>query len=309
MRFLDEVFDLLGSVTNAVMYAAGTVVGIAAAGVVEFAQVSIEKYNEYRERNRSVNLSLQNRSVHTSLSQINDSIVDLERKKRRDGALSHGEKDQLLSLCSQREDLVGEIRNNKELLMIEHLKENQEHFDSVRINNENTHILQFHVGQAVFGKKCRICGKPMVLQWRRGLSTVGMSDFFWGCISYYEGGSQHTEPFVQSDLDLFTKINRKEFEIPASVLADIVRNPGPQSSITRRMNGVKQEQTDVYLCPVHLEPMVLREKREADGLLDQYFFGCPRWLPNRQGCNQIVKLKSPAQLASALEAFYGNGIF
>jgi len=75
------------------------------------------------------------------------------------------------------------------------------------------------------------------------------------------------------------------------------------------LTRLKQEVTDVYLCPVHNEPMILREKKDADGLLDQYFFGCPRWSPKHgQGCSQIVKLKSPAQLASALEAFYGRGI-
>jgi hypothetical protein len=74
------------------------------------------------------------------------------------------------------------------------------------------------------------------------------------------------------------------------------------------MNEVKQEKTDRYLCPVHNEPMVVREKRDAQGLLDQFFFGCPRWLPNGKGCSQIVKLKSPGQLASALESFYGRGI-
>jgi len=54
--------------------------------------------------------------------------------------------------------------------------------------------------------------------------------------------------------------------------------------------------------------MVLREKKDAHGLLDQFFFGCPRWSPKDGGCSQIVKLKSPGQLASALEAYYGRGI-
>ena len=147
----------------------------------------------------------------------------------------------------------------------------------------------------------------MTLQWKQGQHSINMSDFFWGCIGFYEG-VKHLEPFVQSDLDLFTKIDRPEFELESQQLGNILSHSGSQKNVVKRMNDIKQQKTDVYLCPVHNEPMVLREKKEARGLLDQYFFGCPRWRPQNKGCGQLVKLKSPAQLASALEAFYGRGI-
>ena len=83
---------------------------------------------------------------------------------------------------------------------------------------------------------------------------------------------------------------------------------GQQQSVIKRMSDVKRQDADVYLCAAHNEPLVLREKKDAEGLLDQFCFGCPRWSASSGTCSQIVKLKSPAQLASALEAFYGRGI-
>jgi len=307
MGFFDDVLNVIGKAFNVVMYAAGTITGIAAAGAVEFAQVAYEKYGEFRARNRSVNLTLVNKPIHNATKEFNDQILELELKKRRDRTLNQYDSQRLNSLYSQRDNLKDEIRNNNELLMTEKMQNGQGIYDSIHINNVNTHILQFHVGQTVFGKRCRQCGRPMALQWKQGMQTVSMSDFFWGCIGFYEGVKHH-EPFMQSDMDLFTRVDRPEFEMTSQNLSNIILLPGPKANITKRMSEIKKESTDVYLCPIHNEPMVVREKKDAQGLLDQFFFGCPRWLPNGLGCSQIVKLKSPAQLASTLEAFYGRGI-
>ncbi len=307
MGFFDDVLNVIGKVFNVVMYAAGTVTGITAAGVAEFTQVAYEKYGEFRAKNRSANLTLVNKPIHNATKDLNDQILELELKKRKDHTLSQNDNQRLTSLYSKRDNLKDEIRSNNEMLMTEKMQNGQGTYDSIHINNVNSHILQFHVGQTVFGKRCRQCGRPMVLQWKQGMQTVSMTDFFWGCIGFYEG-LRHHEAFNQGDMDLFTRIDRPEFEMSSQALSNIVVLSGPKSNITKRMSDIKREQTDVYLCPIHNEPMVLREKKDALGLLDQYFFGCPRWLPNSLGCSQIVKLKSPAQLASALEAFYGRGI-
>ena len=307
MGFFDDVLNAIGKVFNVVMYAAGTITGIAAAGVVEFAQVAYEKYGEFRAKNRSVNLAIANKPIHSATKELNDQILELEHKRYRDRSLNQNDSQRLNSLYAQRDTLKDDVRKNNELFLIENMQAGKGVYDSVHINNVNTHILQFHVGQTVFGKRCRQCGRPMILQWKQGMQTVAMSEFFWGCIGFYEG-VRHNEAFMQSDMDLFTRIDRPEFEVSSQQLGSIILLPGPKANITKRMSDIKQEQTDVYLCPIHNEPMVLREKKDAQGLLDQYFFGCPRWLPAKGGCSQIVKLKSPAQLASALEAFYGRGI-
>lgn len=133
--------------------------------------------------------------------------------------------------------------------------------------------------------------------------------FFWSCIGYYDKSCSNTENFTQADITLFTRIDREEFKITNQQLGNIMLLPGVADDIERRMSKIKNNTTNIYLCPIHSEPMVLREKRNnVQGLLDQYFLGCPRWKPEIKGCNQIVKIKSPAQLTSILEAFYGRGI-
>lgn len=307
MPFFDDVLNVIGKVVNVVMYAAGTIVGIAAAGVIEFAQVAYEKYGEYRTKNRSVNLALANKPIHLLTRGLNDEIMDLERKKIRDRTLNSNDNQRLVDLCGQRDKLKDEVRNNSEMLMTEKMQNGQGVYDSVHINDNNTHILQFHVGQTVFGKRCSKCGRPMALQWKQGMLTVAMSDFFWGCIGFYEG-VKHLERFTQADMDLFTRVDRQEFEFSSKDLSKILTMNGPKLSVIRRMSDIKHQETEIYLCPVHNEPMILREKKDANGLMDQFFFGCPRWSSVTGGCSQIVKLKSPAQLSSALEAYYGRGI-
>ena len=307
MGFFDNVLNAVGKAVNVVMYGAGTLVGITAAGAVEFSQVAIEKYKEFRAKNRSVNLTLENKKIHHLNKEINDEIYEYELKRRRDGRLNENDKILIDELYTRRESLKSKYRKNKELLLTEDIQEEEGSYGSINIQNSNTHILQFHVGQTVFGKKCRQCGRPMVLQWKQGMKTVSMNDFFWGCIGFYEG-LRHNEPFRTADMDLFTKITRPEFELTAGELGGIIHMPGPKNNIISRLSKAKAEQSETHLCPIHNEPMVLREKKEAQGLLDQYFFGCVRWKPNREGCSQIVKLKSPGQLASALESYYGRGI-
>jgi len=145
----------------------------------------------------------------------------------------------------------------------------------------------------------------MLLQFRRGQYSIGMNDFFWSCVGWYEDHSHNvTESFKLADMDLFTRVDRPEFEVTASELGNIIQMPGPANSVSKRLSEAKNTATDVYFCSIHQEGMILREKKIPEGLLDQYFFSCPRY-----ECQQLVKIKSPAQLASALEAFYGRGIF
>lgn len=307
MGLFDDVLNVIGKAVNVVMYAAGTIVGIALAGTAEFLQVTCEKYGEYRAKNRATNLQLANRPVHSQTRLLNDEIGELEQKKRRDRGLNRADHQRLIGLYEQRDGLKSEIRQNNELILAERMVEGKGVYDNLRITDINTHVLQFHVGQTVFGKRCRQCGKPMVLQWKQGMATVTMSDFFWGCIGFYEG-ERHMEPFRQADMQLFTRVDRPEFEVSTQQLNTILQLPAPKQHVIKRLSGAKQQETEVYLCPIHNEPMVLREKKDAHGLLDQFFFGCPRWSPKEGGCSQIVKLKSPGQLASALEAYYGRGI-
>lgn len=109
-------------------------------------------------------------------------------------------------------------------------------------------------------------------------------------------------------MTLFTNTDREEFTISASELTSIVRPPQSRQMIRRRMDEVVNVANSTYYCPIHHEPMILKAKKDAHTIRDMYFYGCPRWRPSGPSCNQIVKLKSAAQVSAALETMSGKGI-
>ena len=75
-----------------------------------------------------------------------------------------------------------------------------------------------------------------------------------------------------------------------------------------RMHRHRGDQIDDYVCPIHKEPLILREKHASGGILDAFFLGCPRWSRRGDGCTYVQKLKSPAQLASYLYKTEDKGL-
>ncbi|TKB07460.1 hypothetical protein [Desulforhopalus sp. IMCC35007] len=74
MGFMDDIFGIIGKAVNVVMYAAGTITGIAAAGVVHFAEVAIEKYEEYREKNSSLKLEVATLDLNGVRSNVENTL-------------------------------------------------------------------------------------------------------------------------------------------------------------------------------------------------------------------------------------------
>jgi hypothetical protein len=79
-----------------------------------------------------------------------------------------------------------------------------------------------------------------------------------------------------------------------------------QQHTLKRVDAHRNQSVDKYVCPFHKEPLVLRRKNEAGGALDTFFLGCPQWAS--ENCTYVLKLKSPAQLASFLQKTENCGI-
>jgi hypothetical protein len=154
----------------------------------------------------------------------------------------------------------------------------------------------------------------MVLQWERGLVVVGLGQFFWGCSGYYYGKCKNTERLSPQDLQLFAKLKKPEFQLTPAELGEVISGAGARH-VEQALRDIKLQQrtpdrrSREYRCPIHGERLMLRERRDgAAGLLDQFFLGCPRWLPEDLGCKFLVKLKSPAQLSAYLESSKEGGL-
>ncbi len=254
------------------------------------------------------------------LRDVNQELLRLLDKYRERGSLSASESQRSHYLKQRREEIKTQLQASDEYKASGDIAKHGSDYKGLIVADDTTHILQYHVGQTTFGKKCPRpgCGREMVLQWRRDLQVVRVNDFGWGCSGYYHvfNGHRACEVWLDlepDDLSLFTKTTRPDFELPAKEFSKMVL--GHETLVRQRVDAIlhdpaqRREGVESHRCPVHFEPLVLREKRDqVSGLLDRYFLGCPRWLPDAKGCGYLVKLKSAAQLSSLLEAQSGRGI-
>lgn len=243
----------------------------------------------------------------------NQEIEELRAKARIDRYLHEKDHEQIADLQKKIDSLYGnyEVRKHKELL--EQVDRKSSDFGEYQIKPETLNIIQYHVGETVLNKKCPACHKPMVLQFRRDRIIINLDDFFWACTGYYSHECRNTENFRLTDTKLFTQRNKPEIEITNAELAKTFNDPTIQKNTATRMTRHRNQQVQEYVCPIHKEPLILRQKNYHSGITDQFFLSCPRWKhPDDAnyavGCHYVLKLKSPAQLASYLRKAEGKGI-
>ena len=309
----------LESLAEASMMAAGTMVAFAAVavgtvvistGFAAYAAATVIRsvLDEHRSARPETDAVNERRRRERDVQIVNAQIAEYESKSQRDGHLNEYDWHTLRDFYDEREEKRSLLVAANGLVIADQMNSGTGTYDIVRVTDDKTHILQFHVGQTVFGKVCGSCGRPMVLQWQQHLETVRMRDFFWGCTGFYSRTCRNVERFEQSDMELFTKTDREEFTIPTAQLSSIARSPQAVKMVRRRMDEIVNVGNSTYYCPIHHEPMVLRQKKGAETLRDLFFYGCPRWRPSGPSCKQIVKLKSAAQLSAALETATGRGM-
>ncbi|WP_338442447.1 hypothetical protein VZG28_05680 [Synechococcus elongatus IITB4] len=177
--------------------------------------------------------------------------------------------------------------------------------ESEMIQGEENKLL-YHTGLITLGKNCPRCKSPMRLQ-HKTLNNPGFSDFFWQCTGFYipEIQCRSTQPFRPLDLTLVHKTGIPEMEIRNDALITIASESYVQNLTDKRMKSHLGESDTDILCPVHLTPMFLKQKKGPDNMpiLDRYHLGCKN--PN---CSQTTKLKSFPQLAAYLQRQEGSGI-
>ena len=195
---------------------------------------------------------------------VNAEIAEYERKRYRDGRLNEYDSSTLRGLCADREEKKSLLVAANGLVIAEQMSSDTGTYDTVSVTDDKTHILQFHVGQAVFGKVCGRWGMPMVLQWQQHLETVRMRDFFWGCAGFFSGTCRNVERFQQSDMDLFTRTDREEFTIPTTQLSSIARSPHAVRMVRRRMDELVNVGNSTYYCPVPRAHGPAAEERRGD---------------------------------------------
>jgi hypothetical protein len=135
----------------------------------------------------------------------------------------------------------------------------------------------------------------------------GFSDFFWQCTGFYSVDDQcrNTISFRPADISLVHKSGIPEIEIENTDLVTIASEDSVLQSTDRRIKAHIGDADADVLCPLHLTPMRLRQKRGPGNmpLLDKYHLRC-----QNPECSQTTKLKSFPQLAAFLRRKDGDGI-
>lgn len=253
------------------------------------------------------------------LRSVNDEIMHLRNQRMSSGSLSDRDRRRWEDLRDEREQLLSELNQGKEIHVAEKIIASENVIDKVEIDLETTHVLQYNAFADTLGKTCSICGRPMKLQWQRDLSVVDPKDFYWGCTGWYlpQGDMRacsHTEKLQRNDYGLMTDTTVPEFSMTANEFGIILTDKGTEKIIDTRLRDLRSDLAkghrgvELATCPVHGESMVLRQKKNPTGLLDAYFLACPYWQPNHAGCTFIEKLKSGSQLAALLKSETGQGI-
>lgn len=257
--------------------------------------------------------------VERELQDVNAEVVTLRKIYTERGSLTAQQKSRWAELRERRDALNEELFAIDQVMSAAEVVEHEQDFKPVIITDNNAQILQYHVGQNTENKMCE-CGRAMILQWERRTTTARLNDFFWGCSGYYvefngQRACRKTQHLTSSDLNLFTNLGRPEFDMDSATLTRETINPAKARRIRQALDSIqgshrsKQMGIATYRCPVHGESLRLQRKNQTtDQLLDQYFLGCPRWLPNNAGCNFLVKLKSAAQISSVLNAEQNMGV-
>jgi hypothetical protein len=299
---------LFAELLKTVVYAAGTFVGVTAATARHFAQTVRAAYRKHVAARPVGTVEVEREKTFRQISTVNDEIAELRRKKRRDGWLSESDFERLVSLEKNRKVFGNRAEENREILIGREIESGVYSYDALSVSDEKAHVLQFHVGQSVAGKRC-VCGKPMVLRWRRDVIAPGLSDFFWGCTGYYEG-CRETKPFQTRDIDLFARTDRPEFQVSSKQLSRVLTLPGVEPQVRKRLRELKGEQNDRYVCPLHYEPLEFRPSQGAHdkGILEAFYLRCPRAQSADEPCKYFQTITSPAQIASVLEAYQGRGL-
>lgn len=253
------------------------------------------------------------------LHQVNEEVMDLLKRHRANGGLDAAQHSRWKELKSRRDALNAEIAAVDKFSMAEDVVQEEDHYRPVVITDANAQVLQYYVGQSTHNKFCT-CGRVMVLQWNHQTATAGLKDFFWGCSGFYIkvdhlASCERTQRLTFDDLNLFANLNRPEFKIESPILTREVINPVKARRIRQALDAIRGSQQSkklgiaTYRCPVHGESLRLRRKNQtSDQLFDEYFLGCPRWLPDNAGCNFLVKMKSAAQISSVLDTECGKGV-
>lgn len=229
--------DLLGAAAAAVR----TVIDVAA----DVASIAIRvvrlEYGKLKERYPPIDVEEWKTKRFDQLKRINDEIIALERKQRRDGCLSDDDQHDLNALHAQRRELRGRIDAAKEFEVAGDIADHGDAYSVKVVDPNNPNELTRLGGQVVLGKLCARCQRPMAIRWPTRVRDPVITDLFWGCTGFFfkdqndHPSCEHLEEFSKRHMRLFGQTARPGMELSAERLNQIVSTPATSQHVKGRL--------------------------------------------------------------------------
>ena len=242
--------------------------------------------------------------IIAKIKAIDQEISGRERAGARSDSAMSAEQEHIAELQKQKQEHFRNLEQAKKNKAADQLARQPDEFTQTPLDDNQTHLLQYHLGLLVLEKRCPKCRYPMKLQ-HQNMDDPSFANFFWQCTRFYTGEKCSTVQFRATDIKLLHEKDVPELEISKADLLTIGSEKAIQTdTIARMKDHLGTEDSDI-LCPAHSVPMMLREKQEGTRLplLERYHLRCPHFR-----CTQTEKLKSVPQLAAFLRRKEGIGI-
>ena len=172
---------------------------------VETAVTEVIRHWNFNQREKQSQQRLQNPQSNKTAKEkvkeievIDTELIDLENKYQRDGRITTADQDRAEELEIMRSNFFDEYRTAKTNEIQQEQIAHPDNYAASVLDDAKVHILQYHMGQIVLEKQCRVpgCRRPMFLQSRQRLdgTLYQLRDFFWSCTGYYNNpGPFHSQ--------------------------------------------------------------------------------------------------------------------
>jgi len=247
-----------------------------------------------------------NRKYFNEAENLADEERELTKKFQSDGKHSLSDKDRLQEIQSERVLLRKNLEAAKTKEAVEEFRAEQ---DRVIVAQMTDDELSAATG-VLASKKCSNCGGIMSISQVGGRNTkTNKRTFYWQCT----GVNSFLCPTIKlNPKELRSTVLRKEnpdLDGDASARRQIWTNDDVVNKTHGRLRQSLGEKDEEVICPHHVLPMKLMQKRSADGrMLSSYEYVCIGIQPNGRACSFTQSLETFPQVSAMLRRRDGHGI-
>lgn len=228
---------------------------------------------------------------------------ELAEKYQRDGRHTVADADRLKEIEAERARLKRELEETKSRQAADEFRKQQDQVVAADVSDDETSAI---VGM-LSSKNCPQCGSTMRIRQGGFNDKTQRRTFYWLCTSGKACPSIKLDPLGEPasvmrkrdpNLDLSLEERRATWQRKDVIV----------ETATRLRQGVGEDDTEI-VCPVHLLPMKLLPKSQADGrLLSTYEYVCLNVDSEGRACQHRLPLETFPQVSEALRRRDGYGI-